>query len=63
MKLTILGTGCAWTKRECASYLLNDNIMIDPGYGSVKQLLKTNDQLLHHEKIETIDLILITHYL
>ena len=62
MKLTILGTGCAWTKRECASYLLNDNIMIDPGYGSVKQLLKTNDQLLHHEKIETIDLVLITHF-
>lgn len=62
MKLTILGTGCAWTKRECASYLLNDNIMIDPGYGSIKQLLKTNDQMLHHEKIETIDLVLITHF-
>ena len=62
MKLTILGTGCAWTKRECASYIINDNIMIDPGYGSIKQLLKTNDILLHHEKIEKIDLVLITHY-
>ncbi len=62
MKLTILGTGCAWTKRECASYLINDNIMIDPGYGSIKQVLKCNDQLFHHEKIEKIDLVLITHF-
>ncbi len=62
MKLTILGTGCAWTKRECASYLIDDNIIIDPGYGSIKQLLKTNDTLLHHEKIEKIDLVLITHF-
>lgn len=62
MKLTILGTGCAWTRRECASYCINDNIMIDPAYSSIKQLLKTNSKLLHHEKIEKLDLVLITHY-
>lgn len=62
MKLTILGSGCAWTKRGCASYLLNNNIMVDPGFGSIKQLLKSDDKLLHHEKIERIDLILITHF-
>ncbi len=62
MKLTILGTGCPWTKRACANYLLDNNIIIDPGAGSVKQLLKSNDKLLHHEKIERIDLILITHF-
>lgn len=62
MKLTILGTGCAWTRRECASYCINDNIMVDPAYSSIKQLLKTNSKLLHHEKIEKLDLVLITHY-
>ena len=62
MKLTILGTGCPWTKRACANYLLDNNIIVDPGAGSVKQLLKSNDKLLHHEKIERIDLILITHF-
>lgn len=62
MKLTILGSGCAWTKRGCASYLLNNNIMVDPGFGSIKQLLRSDDKLLHHEKIERIDLILITHF-
>ena len=62
MKITILGTGCPWTKRACANYLLDNNIIVDPGAGSVKQLLKSNDKLLHHEKIERIDLILITHF-
>ncbi len=62
MKLTFLGTGCAWTKRGCASYLINNNIMVDPGFGSIKQLLRSDDKLLHHEKIERIDLILITHF-
>ena len=62
MKLTFLGTGCAWTKRGCASYLINNNIMVDPGFGSIKQLLRSDEKLLHHEKIERIDLILITHF-
>ena len=62
MKITILGTGCIWTKRACASYLIDDNILVDPGSGTLKQLLKSSDSLLHHEKIEKIKLILITHY-
>ncbi len=62
MKVTILGTGCLWTKRACANYLVNDNVVVDPGLGSVKQLLRSNDKLLHHEKIENIDLILISHF-
>ena len=41
MKITILGTGCIWTKRACASYLINDDIIVDPGSGTLKQLLKT----------------------
>lgn len=62
MKVTILGTGCIWTKRACASYLVNDDIIIDPGSGTLKQLLKSSNKLLHHEKIEKIKLILITHF-
>ena len=62
MKITILGTGCIWTKRACASYLINDDIIVDPGSGTLKQLLKTTNKLLHHEKIEKIKLILISHY-
>ena len=62
MKITILGTGCIWTKRACASYLIDDNIMMDVGFGAVKQLFKSNDKLLHHEKIEKIDLVLISHF-
>lgn len=62
MKITILGTGCIWTKRACASYLINDDIIVDPGSGTLKQLLKSSNKLLHHEKIEKIKLILITHY-
>ena len=62
MKITILGTGCIWTKRSCASYLLNNDIIIDPGSGTIKQLFKSTNKVLHHEKIERIKLILITHY-
>ena len=62
MKITILGTGCIWTKRACASYLINDDILVDPGSGTLKQLFKSSNKLLHHEKIEKIKLFLITHY-
>ncbi len=62
MKITILGTGCIWTRRACASYLINDNILMDCGFGTLKQLLKTSDSYLHHEKIQKIKLILISHY-
>lgn len=62
MKITILGTGCIWTKRACASYLIDDEIIIDPGSGTLKQLFKSSNKILHHEKIAKIKLILITHY-
>lgn len=62
MKITVLGTGCIWTKRACASYLIDDDIIVDPGSGTLKQLLKTTNKLLHHEKIQKIKLMLITHY-
>lgn len=62
MKVTILGTGCIWTKRACASYLIDDDIIVDPGSGTLKQLFRSSNVLLHHEKIERIKLILITHY-
>lgn len=62
MKVTILGTGCIWTKRSVASYLVNEDIMVDVGFGSLKQLFKSCDTLLHHEKIQKIKLILITHF-
>lgn len=62
MKITILGTGCIWTKRACASYLIDDSVLIDPGSGTLKQLFKSSNKLLHHEKIGKIKVILITHY-
>ena len=62
MKITILGTGCIWTKRACASYLINDDILMDVGSGTLKQLFKSSNKLLHHEKIGRIKLILISHY-
>jgi len=62
MKITVLGTGCIWTQRACASYLIDDNILVDAGSGTVKQLFKTTKNLLHHEKIGKIKLILITHF-
>ncbi len=62
MKITILGTGCIWTKRACASYLINDDIILDPGSGTLKQLFQSTNKVLHHEKIEKIKLILVTHY-
>lgn len=62
MKITILGTGCIWTKRACASYLINDDILMDVGSGTLKQLFKSSNKLLHHEKIGKIKLILISHY-
>ncbi len=62
MKITILGTGCIWTKRACASYLIDDDILVDAGAGTMKQLFKSSKNLLHHEKIGKLKLILITHF-
>ena len=55
MKVKILGTGSIYSKSNCASVILNDNILVDIGPGTVKQLLKENYDL------KQIDNILITH--
>ena len=62
MQITMLGSGCIWTRRACASYLINDDILVDCGLGTLKQVLKSSDILLHHEKIAKIKLFLITHF-
>lgn len=62
MKITMLGSGCIWTRRSCASYMINDDILVDCGMGTLKQVLKTSETLLHHEKIGNIKLFLITHF-
>lgn len=55
MEVTILGTGSIYSKSNCASLIIDNNILIDLGPGTVKQLLKQNYNL------KNIDTILITH--
>lgn len=55
MKVKMLGTGSIYSKSNCASVLINNNILVDIGPGVVKQLLKEKDSL------EKLDTILITH--
>lgn len=42
MKTTILGTGSIYSKSNCASLIIDNNILIDIGPGTVKQLIKEN---------------------
>lgn len=55
MEVTILGTGSIYSKSNCASLIIDNNILIDLGPGVVKQLLKQDYDL------KNIDTILITH--
>lgn len=55
MKIKILGTGSIYSKYNCASLIVEDNILIDIGPGIVKQLIKENYDL------KKINAILITH--
>ena len=55
MEATILGTGSIYSKSNCASLIIDNNILIDLGPGVVKQLLKQDYNL------KSIDTILITH--
>lgn len=55
MKTTMLGTGSIYSKSNCASLIIDDNILIDIGPGTVKQLIKENYDL------KQIDTILLTH--
>ncbi len=55
MEITILGTGSIYSKSNCASLIIDNNILIDLGPGVVKQLLKQDYNL------KNINTILITH--
>lgn len=55
MEITILGTGSIYSKSNCASLIIDNNILVDLGPGVVKQLLKQDYDL------RKIDTILITH--
>ncbi len=56
MKLKLIGTGNMWTSFNSASYLIDDHILIDIPNGSVKNLLRLNNNPLN------IDELLITHF-
>ncbi len=55
MEATILGTGSVYSKQNCASLIIDNNILVDIGPCVVKQLLKQNYDL------RNIDTILIAH--
>ena len=51
MKVTILGTGSAYSKSNCTGILIDDDLMLDIGPGTVKQLIKGDHDL---SKIQTL---------
>lgn len=55
MEVKILGTGSIYSKRNCASLIIDNRILFDIGPGVVKQLLKEKYDLTK------IDIILISH--
>lgn len=55
MKVKILGTGSIYSKSNCASVMIDSNILIDIGPGIIKELIKDDYDL---RKIHTI---LLTH--
>ncbi len=55
MKVKILGTGAIYSKRNCASLIIDKKILFDIGPGTIKQLLKENYDL------KEINTILISH--
>lgn len=55
MEITMLGTGSIYSKSNCASLIIDNNILVDLGPGVVKQLLKLEYDLTK------IDTVLITH--
>ena len=56
MKLTIVGSGGMATKYNSASYLIDDNILIDIPNGSCKALRRMD------KDIQNIEHVLITHF-
>lgn len=55
MKVKILGTGSIYSRSNCASLIIDKNILIDIGPGTIKQLIKEKYDL------KKIDTILLTH--
>ena len=56
MKVKVLGSGCMWTKYNCACYLIDDDIMVDFPNGASKALYQFNI------KPYDINNIVITHF-
>ncbi len=56
MKLTIVGSGCTWTKRENSCFLIDDKVMIDVPQGIMKSLYKLG------KRDDNLDCILLTHF-
>lgn len=55
MKVKILGTWAIYSKRNCASLIIDKKILFDIGPGTIKQLLKENYDL------KELNTILISH--
>ncbi len=56
MKVQVIGTGSMWTKCNSASYLIDNDIMIDFPNGACKYLYRNNINP------SSIDYILLTHF-
>jgi len=56
MKITFLGTGSIATKSNCSSFLLNNNILVDVGFGSTRALTECGFDTKY------INTIIITHF-
>ena len=56
MKIKVIGSGSMWTKNNSASYLIDDNIIVDIPNGMCKNLFKLgiNPKAIRH--------VLITHF-
>ena len=55
MKVTTIGTGCTWFKRQNTCFLIDDNIVFDTPSGTYKDVIK-------NVEIEKISTILISHF-
>jgi len=56
MKIRFLGTGDMGTKRGCASFVLDDQILFDCGFGTVRTLIDSGLD------IEDINVLVLSHF-
>ena len=56
MKIKVIGSGSIWTKYNSASYLIDDNILVDMPNGMCKYLFRIN------KKPNDIEYVLLTHF-